>query len=52
MAASSILVLSPGATNEVLETIAYKNVPRPVFPLDSDFSFSFPAVEEHLSPGR
>ena len=52
MAASSILVLSPGATNEVLETIAYKNVPRPVFPLDSDFSFSFPAVEEHLSPDR
>ncbi|HIV98172.1 MAG TPA: M81 family metallopeptidase [Candidatus Ornithospirochaeta avicola] len=30
----SILVLSRGSTNEILESLDYKNIPRPFYPLD------------------
>lgn len=34
LASSSLLALTEGDTDEVLERIAYKRIPRPIFPLD------------------
>ena len=45
IAKSHILVLTPGATREDIENIAYRNVDRPVFPLDDGFEF-IPEVME------
>jgi microcystin degradation protein MlrC len=35
-AAKSILALTPGYTCELLDTLPYKLVPRPIFPLDRE----------------
>lgn len=35
IAASHILALSPGATYQVIGELKYKNIPRPIFPLDA-----------------
>ena len=35
-AARQMLALTPGDTNELLETIAYEKTPRPIYPLDAD----------------
>lgn len=35
----AILVLTKGSTNEDLKTLPYEKVPRPLFPLDDNFSF-------------
>ncbi len=39
LAGKSILVLTEGNTNEDLESIAYQHIPRPIYPLDKDFSY-------------
>lgn len=39
IAARAILATSRGCSNEVLETIAFKKVPRPIYPLDPDMEF-------------
>ncbi|MFV0503937.1 MAG: M81 family metallopeptidase [Lachnospirales bacterium] len=39
VAKKSILALTTGNTNEDLSTLDYKKVPRPIFPLDSDFPY-------------
>ncbi|WP_276256541.1 M81 family metallopeptidase [Halomontanus rarus] len=36
IAAEKMLALTPGDTNEILEDLPYKVVPRPTYPLDSD----------------
>ena len=33
----------PGLTTPVLSRVPYKNVPRPIFPLDPDVSWTPPA---------
>ena len=38
IAARAIMATTKGCCNEVLETIPYKKVKRPIFPLDQDFS--------------
>ncbi len=38
-AARQMLALTPGDTNELLETIAYKKTPRPIYPIDPDTSW-------------
>ena len=35
----SIMALSKGSTNEDLTSLDYRHIPRPIFPLDTDFSF-------------
>ena len=35
----SIMALSKGSTNEDLTSLDYRHIPRPIFPLDKDFSF-------------
>ena len=35
----SIMALTKGSTNEDLKTLNYTKVPRPIFPLDEDFSY-------------
>ncbi|OHT10465.1 microcystin LR degradation protein MlrC [Tritrichomonas foetus] len=37
LAKRSIMALTDGSTNELLESIPYKHVKRPIFPLDKDF---------------
>ncbi|MDR2629532.1 MAG: M81 family metallopeptidase [Spirochaetaceae bacterium] len=39
VAARAIMATSRGCSNEVLETIPYKKVPRPLFPLDPDMEW-------------
>lgn len=39
IAKRSILVLTKGSTNEDLASLPYKQVPRPLYPLDSDTAF-------------
>ena len=40
VAARSIMALSKGSTNEDLKDLQYTKVPRPIFPLDSDFAYA------------
>lgn len=40
IAKRSIMALSKGSTNEDLESLNYKKVPRPIFPLDRDFEYT------------
>lgn len=40
VAKRSIMALSKGSTNEDLESIEYRKVKRPIFPLDKDFSYN------------
>ena len=40
IAARSILALTKGCSNEVLEAIPYKNVLRPIYPLDHDMEWT------------
>ena len=40
MAATHLLVLSPGAVQPLLTAISYQHLKRPIFPLDSDFSWN------------
>lgn len=40
VAKRSIMALSKGSTNEDLESIDYKRVKRPIFPLDKDFEYN------------
>lgn len=40
MAARSILALSPGAVNQRLESLPFKRLRRPIFPLDPDMTWS------------
>lgn len=40
VAKRSIMALSAGSTNEDLPTLPYRHLPRPIFPLDDDFSYS------------
>ena len=35
----SIMALSKGSTNEDLTSLDYRHIPRPIFPLDTDFLF-------------
>jgi len=35
----AIMALTKGSTNEDLKTLEYTKVPRPLFPLDTDFEF-------------
>ena len=39
VAKRSIMALSKGSTNEDLATLPYEKTPRPIFPLDEDFSY-------------
>ena len=39
IAAKAIMATTKGCSNEVLETIQYKKVKRPIFPLDQNFKF-------------
>ncbi len=39
VAKRSIMALSKGSTNEDLKTLNYTKVPRPIFPLDTDFAY-------------
>ena len=39
IAKRSIIALTKGSTNEDLKTLNYTKVPRPIFPLDEDFSY-------------
>lgn len=39
LAKDSVLALTKGNTNEDLASIAYKHIPRPVFPLDDGFEY-------------
>ncbi|GAA5128681.1 M81 family metallopeptidase [Luteolibacter yonseiensis] len=39
MAAGHLLVLSPGAVQPLLTSIDYKNLKRPIYPLDRDFEW-------------
>ncbi|MDR0524812.1 MAG: M81 family metallopeptidase [Spirochaetaceae bacterium] len=41
IAARAILATSRGCSNEVLETIPYKKIRRPLYPLDKDMSWNF-----------
>lgn len=43
----SIMALSKGSTNEDLATLPYEKVPRPIFPLDKEFSYK---AKEQLIP--
>lgn len=45
VAKRSIMALSKGSTNEDLKTLPYVKVPRPIFPLDTQFSY---VPEENL----
>ena len=45
VAKRSIMALSKGSTNEDLRSLHYTKVPRPIFPLDSDFTY---VPEENL----
>lgn len=47
IAKRSIMALSKGSTNEDLKTLPYQLIPRPIFPLDEDFSYH---AEENLIP--
>jgi len=38
-AALALMALSPGFTNLLLDQLDYRNVRRPIFPLDRDFSW-------------
>ena len=40
VAKRSIMALTKGSTNENLQTLPYKKVKRPIFPLDSDFEYN------------
>jgi len=39
VAARSVMALSSGSSNEILESLPYKKVKRPLFPLDKDMEF-------------
>ncbi len=41
LAKRSIMALTKGSSNEVLESLPYKRIPRPMFPLDRDFEPEF-----------
>lgn len=49
VAKRSIMALSKGSTNEDLKTLPYKKIPRPIFPLDTDFIYK---AEDNLVPKR
>jgi len=36
IAPSAIMALTPGFANQVIENLPYKNIPRPIYPLDKD----------------
>lgn len=38
-AGRTIMALTPGSSNEVLESLPYKNLSRPLYPLDRDISY-------------
>lgn len=40
LATRPLLALTPGDTNPILETIPYKQVRRPIYPVDKDFEWS------------
>ncbi|MHB9291266.1 hypothetical protein Holit_00339 [Hollandina sp. SP2] len=40
IAARAIMATSRGCSNEVLETIPYKKIPRPLYPLDPDMAWN------------
>lgn len=37
IAKRSMMVLTTGSTDELFERLPYKNLPRPIYPLDGDF---------------
>ena len=41
IAKRSIMALTDGSTNEIFERLPFKNIVRPVFPMDRDASCSF-----------
>ncbi len=40
LAKRAIMALSKGSTNELLQSLPYKKVPRPIFPLDTKITFN------------
>ena len=48
VARRSIMALTEGSSNEVLENLPYRRIPRPLFPVDRDFDFE---PESRLSQG-
>lgn len=49
MAKKSIMALTDGSTNELLESIKYVKVRRPMFPLDKDFEGVLTVINKHGS---
>ena len=47
VAKRSIMALSKGSTNEDLTTLPYRQIPRPLFPLDTNFTYD---ATKHLIP--
>jgi len=46
IAAQSMIALTPGFTNLSTETLGYRNLKRPMFPLDRDFDWRYDATHE------
>ena len=44
LAYKNILALTPGFTDQVIERLKFKNIKRPVYPLDEDFSWTPKAI--------
>lgn len=42
IAKQTFMALSSGSSNEILESLSYKKVKRPLYPLDKDTGFRFP----------
>jgi microcystin degradation protein MlrC len=40
IAPRTIMALTPGFANQVIENLSYKNVRRPIYPLDPDMSWN------------
>lgn len=40
IAKRSLMALTDGSSNEVFSSLSYKNLPRPIFPLDDSFPFN------------
>ena len=49
MAKRSIMALTDGSTNELLESINYVKVRRPMFPLDKDFEGVLTVINKHAT---
>ena len=45
----SIMALTDGSTNELLESINYVKVRRPMFPLDKDFEGVLTVINKHAT---